>query len=199
MAPQRLAFYIDGFNLYFGLKDSGWRKYYWLNLQDLCLKLTRPNQEIKKIRYFTARITGPDRAKQSRQKTYLEALETLDLVEIHYGHYLYDPVECFKCGRIIADYSEKMSDVNLAIYLLTDALDDLYDIAVLISADSDIEPGVKAVRKHAPNKKILLYFPPRRHSDSLRNACHSYGGTLFKNRFAKSQFPETVTVNTVMR
>jgi hypothetical protein len=89
MMLERRIFYIDGFNLYFGLKDKGWRKYYWLNLQDRCSRLTRPNQELIKVRYFTARISGPDNDKRLRQKAYLQALETLPLVEIHYGHYLH--------------------------------------------------------------------------------------------------------------
>ena len=38
MNLERLAFYIDGFNLYFGLKDKGWRKYYLLNLHELDIK-----------------------------------------------------------------------------------------------------------------------------------------------------------------
>ena len=29
---QRVAVYIDGFNLYYGLKSKGWSRYYWLDL-----------------------------------------------------------------------------------------------------------------------------------------------------------------------
>ena len=29
---QRVSVYVDGFNLYYGLKSKGWRRYYWLNL-----------------------------------------------------------------------------------------------------------------------------------------------------------------------
>ena len=32
-SPKRVLAYVDGFNLYFGLKDSGWQRYYWLNIQ----------------------------------------------------------------------------------------------------------------------------------------------------------------------
>ncbi len=28
---DRVIVYIDGFNLYFGLKSKGWRRYFWLN------------------------------------------------------------------------------------------------------------------------------------------------------------------------
>ena len=32
-APRRLIAYIDGFNLYFGLKEKGWKRYYWLDMK----------------------------------------------------------------------------------------------------------------------------------------------------------------------
>ncbi|MBP7766428.1 MAG: hypothetical protein KA113_14680, partial [Syntrophaceae bacterium] len=41
---ERVIAYIDGFNLYFGLKSKGWRRYYWLNLQALMRNLIKPYQ-----------------------------------------------------------------------------------------------------------------------------------------------------------
>lgn len=76
MKHKRIIFYIDGFNLYFGLKERGWKKYYWLNLQEMCSRLLRPQQELVKIRYFTTYINQADEDKRQRQLTYLEALET---------------------------------------------------------------------------------------------------------------------------
>lgn len=196
MSLERRAFYIDGFNLYFGLKDKGWRKYYWLNLQELCLRLTPNHQQLVKVRYFTARISGPNNDKRLRQKTYLQALETLPLVEIHYGHYLAHPQKCLKCGHTFTRFSEKKSDVNLAVAMLTDALDDLYDIAVVISADSDLVPAIDAIRKHAPNKRIGLLSPPERGSAALKNCCHFYVGSLGEAVIRKSQFSDNVTSKT---
>ncbi len=63
---DRLIAYIDGFNLYFGMKDKGWRRYYWLNLQKLCKNLLKSNQKLITTKYFTARITDPP-DKQKRQ------------------------------------------------------------------------------------------------------------------------------------
>ena len=34
---SRVVAYVDGFNLYFGLRSKGWKKYYWL---DLCALAT---------------------------------------------------------------------------------------------------------------------------------------------------------------
>ena len=44
-------------------------------------------------------------------------------------------------------YEEKETDVNIAIAMLTDAVRDVYDIALLVSADSDLRPAVGAVKR----------------------------------------------------
>ena len=33
---ERVAAYIDGFNLYYGMKDAFGRKYLWLDVEALC-------------------------------------------------------------------------------------------------------------------------------------------------------------------
>ena len=77
-----------------------------------------------------------------------------------------------------------------------DALEDLYDTAVLISADSDLTPCMEAIKKYFPSKKVLLFFPPKRSSMALRNACHIYCGVLNKTTISKSQLPETIISKT---
>ncbi|MDQ3508032.1 MAG: NYN domain-containing protein [Actinomycetota bacterium] len=62
---QRVAAYIDGFNLYFGLKDRGWKRFYWLDVALLVENLLKPGQELAGVKYFTARISDPP-DKQSR-------------------------------------------------------------------------------------------------------------------------------------
>jgi hypothetical protein len=56
---ERIFAYIDGFNLYFGLKSKSWKRYYWLDLQKTVQNLLKPNQVLDYTKYFTARITGP--------------------------------------------------------------------------------------------------------------------------------------------
>jgi hypothetical protein len=48
---QRVYAYIDGFNLYFGLKTSGYRRYYWLNVQGLSHRLLLPVQRLDQTKY----------------------------------------------------------------------------------------------------------------------------------------------------
>jgi hypothetical protein len=53
---NRVCVYVDGFNLYFGLKSKGWRKHYWLNLEALSTSLLKPGQRLETVHYFTSRI-----------------------------------------------------------------------------------------------------------------------------------------------
>jgi len=75
--------YIDGFNLYFGITERGWRRYLWLNLDALARRLLKPEQKLIATKYFTARVRD-DKAKIQRQSTFLQALETMSQVNIYY-------------------------------------------------------------------------------------------------------------------
>lgn len=46
MALKRVIAYIDGFNLYFGLKSKNWKKYYWLNVHGMAESLLQSDQEL---------------------------------------------------------------------------------------------------------------------------------------------------------
>ena len=139
---ERVIAYVDGFNLYFGLKSKGWNRYYWLNIQLLAQNLLKLNQNLLLTKYFTARITSPT-DKQRRQSTYLEALETLKDFQILYGKYQLNPRECSHCGFQDEVPNEKMTDVNVAVEMLKDAYQDKFNVALLISADSDLVPQSK--------------------------------------------------------
>ena len=80
----------DGFNLYYGLRSKGWRRYYWLDLRSLSEQLLRPGQRLVMVRYFTAGVFAEpgDPDKPVRQNTYLEALETLPNLHIHQGYHV---------------------------------------------------------------------------------------------------------------
>src|SRR6266511_3125248 len=84
---MRTNVYVDAFNLYYGcLKGTPYR---WLDLAALCRRLL-PNDEINRIRYFTALVSArPDDPQEpQRQLTYLRALRTIPNLSIHTGHYL---------------------------------------------------------------------------------------------------------------
>ena len=47
---------------------------------------------------------------------------------------------CSRCGFVHSTSVEKKTDVNIAVRLLEDAYDNEFDLALVISADSDLAP-----------------------------------------------------------
>ena len=192
MALQRVAAYIDGFNLYYGLRPKGWRRYYWLDLRRLAERLLRPRQQLVAVRYFTTRVVpepgDPDKAK--RQNSYLEALETLPDRTIHFGYFLPKERICHRCGAALRTYEEKMTDVNIAVELLGGAQDDVFNTALVVSGDSDLYGPIEAVRRRYPHKRVVVAFPPDRASKQLRSG-PSF--TIGRDAFRDSQLPDQVT------
>jgi uncharacterized LabA/DUF88 family protein len=190
MKMNRVISYIDGFNLYFGLRDKGWRRFYWLNVQLLVQNLLKFNQELIMTKYFTARVIGAT-DKEKRQSTFIEALETLSNLEIFYGKYQLNPRECPPCGFKDQVPNEKMTDVNIAVEIFSDAAKDKFDTALLLSADSDLAPLVRAVKNTFTHKRIVVAFPPKRESVELRNIAHACL-RIGRANFARSLFPDKV-------
>jgi uncharacterized LabA/DUF88 family protein len=187
---QRVITYIDGYNLYYGLRSKGWQGFYWLNLRMLSLNLLKSWQTLVMTKYFTTKVDGPP-AKQKRQNTYLEALETLPDFTITYGQYLAERITCRNCGHTYTTYHEKMTDVNIAMALIADAFDDKFDTALLISADSDLVGPIKRVKARFSHKRIVVVFPPKRHSSALNKAADACLH-LSSSILAKSVFPDEV-------
>lgn len=190
---SRVIVYIDGFNLYFGLRTQGWRRYYWLDPRALAMSLLQPGQHLEAVKYFTARIsahpTDPD--KHRRQGTWLEAIGLLPDLRLFYGHYLDKQRACHQCGHTWVDHEEKMTDVQMAVELLQDAHDNAFDTALLISADSDLAPPVTAVLARHPGKRVVVVFPPKRHSKKLESIA-SAKLVLGRGKLEQSQLPETI-------
>jgi NYN domain-containing protein len=189
----RVIAYIDGFNLYFGMREKGWQRYYWLDVRRLVLNLLAPGQQLMAVRYFTSRVSSspanPDQRK--RQSTYLEAIGTLADTTIQYGHYLSKRVVCHSCGAAWTRNEEKMTDVNIAVTVISDAFSDRFDTALLISADSDLTGPILQVKQFFPAKHIVVAFPPARTSARLLQEAHA-SFTISRKKLKDSQFPDRV-------
>jgi len=187
---DRVIAYIDGFNLYFGLRSKGWKYFYWLNLQAMVMNMLKPGQILETTKYFTAQISSPP-DKQKRQKTFLEALEILPNFQIYFGQYLDKIITCRNCGARWHKPEEKMTDVNIALELLTNAFQDAFDTALLFSADSDLVGPTRKVQTLFPHKRVVVVFPPGRHSAALKRTATAYT-FLGRNILSKSLFPDEV-------
>ncbi len=186
---DKLIVYIDGFNLYFGLMDSGMRNRLWLDLVALSRELA-DERHLVETRYYTARVRRPDDSRE-RQAVFLDALEARypDQLTIVHGFVQYEPWQCGGCGKSIERRVEKRTDVNLAADMVADAYTDRFDTAILISGDADLIGAVETVRRRG--KEVVVAFPPGRASDHLRDAADA-AFVISKTKIRKSQLPPSV-------
>jgi hypothetical protein len=114
----RVIAYVDGFNLYHGLRERYQHRYLWLDLMKLAQRL-RPNDAITTVRYFTASVPNDPHA-QARQQMYLHALAAHcgPSLEITLGRYQSKQRSCRGCGATWTAYEEKETDVNIAVNLV---------------------------------------------------------------------------------
>jgi len=168
--------YIDGFNLYYGaIKGT---KLHWLDL----LKLSRslfPEFQIERVWYFTAMVSGrkDDLNKPLRQQAYINALRTFPEVIVQLGQYvthkkilpLVEPLSALRPRAEFAQVlrtDEKGSDVNLAVRLLHEAHQNMFDVGIVISNDSDLVEPIRIVRKEL-HKTIGVVNPHKYPSKEL--------------------------------
>ncbi len=182
--------YIDGFNLYFGLKERGWKCYYWLNLMELCRSLLKPDQKLMTVKYFTSKVQNPP-DKRQRQYAYLQALNVTPGIERYFGKYEMSYHTCENCGHKIEIPLEKMSDVQLASHMISDAFKDNFDVALLLSGDKDLVPIVERCRQEFPEKRIVVVFPPMRSCVDLKYAANAYVHVT-ETELKKSLFPNKI-------
>lgn len=187
---ERIIAYIDGYNLYYGLRTKGWKRFYWLNIQQLVKQLLKPDQVLVEVKYFTTVITQPE-DRRRRQQTYLDVLQTLPNFRIYYGHFLSETVTCRRCGHTYTTHHEKMTDVNISVELIRDAFQNKFDAAFILSADSDPVPPIKTVRNLFKEKRFVAVFPPGRSSYALKQNAIGFIhiGHL---ELAKSVFPDQI-------
>lgn len=166
---MRTYVYVDGFNLYYGSLKGTPHK--WLDLLALFKMLLRPENDIRRINYYTARVSGrPDNPDApTRQDFYLRALEahTGELLRITEGHFIQKPVTMrlvkplpFRKNMYVKvlKSEEKGSDVNLSVHLLNDAWENKYDCAVVCSNDGDMSEAMRIVRRDR-HRPIILMVP----------------------------------------
>lgn len=164
---MRTAVYIDGFNLYYWLKPLPYR---WIDLRALTLNaITKPDKQhdIVAIKYFTAHVsdTDDDPTKTTRQDVYIRALQkTIPELTVHFGEFRRQQKQmprAYADGGVgpmvwVWDTEEKGSDVNLAVELVNDAWCNVYDMAIVISNDSDLERALTIVKRKQRTVGVLV-------------------------------------------
>lgn len=162
MPPERrkVICYVDGFNLYHAIDDLRSPRLKAVNIWALAESLLLEGESLKGVEYFSAYATWLPKAYR-RHQIYVRALQRVG-VNVNMAHFKEKNVRCKKCNNTWKSREEKESDVHLALAVLEGAIDNQYDRAIIVSADSDLVPAVKAVKNRDAGKEVLIAAPPRR-------------------------------------
>lgn len=188
---QRVIVYIDGYNLYYGMRSVFGERYKWLDLQALSESFLKPGMELITVKYFTA-ITKKTTGSKQRQEVYLKALKAhCDKLEFYYGRFLSKNKTCRNCGVTHPSFEEKKTDVNIACQILNDTHADSYDCCYIVSGDSDLVPPLQIIKENHPDKHTIVAHPPRRKSTELCQIANGWFA-INKGKIRSNQLPEKV-------
>jgi uncharacterized LabA/DUF88 family protein len=199
MAKLRAYVYVDGFNLYYRALKAA--RCNWLNLSMLARALL-PAYDVLRIKYYTAKIqpNPHDPDQQVRQQIYLRALATLPDIEVFFGSFLtkdktFPDSICWSHGVfrpvLVVKTEEKGSDVNLASHMIRDGFRDEYDIAALISNDTDLEEPVRIVSEELRKGVALLH--PTKHPSGKLGQYATTSRRIRSGALRASLFPDALT------
>jgi len=195
---ERVNFYVDGFNFYYGLKnqkkqDADWQRFYWLNYVDFFQCFIGEEQQLQKVIYFAS--PPPHDVQGQRKQTALFTANSFlnpSSFEIVMGQFYRKKVTCKVCKSKYSVYEEKRTDVNIAMRLITDCFHDKVDTLVLVSADSDLVPPLQFINTHFPEKRIRIYFPPGNYSVALENVIKNNKKDVIRLERSKVKFNQSV-------
>jgi uncharacterized LabA/DUF88 family protein len=188
MTEKRVAVYVDGFNLYHALDDLNQDHLKWLDLWSLCEKLLPDDgsEQLIFVKYFSAYATWREKSMRRHQR-YVDALKVHGVTVIM-GRFKEKRNRCLSCGTRYLSHEEKETDVNIGAHLMADALQDRFDRALVISADTDLNGVVDLVRQEARGKIIHIAAPPGR-----RNRNRAALFAIAKGKVKNSLLPENCT------
>ena len=158
-----------------------------------------PNDRVIAIKYYTARISARpgNPGAPNDQQIYLRALRTIPNLSITYGHFLTHSVSMALTGvtptkRVWVDkIEEKGSDVNLAAHLVRDAFQRAFEVAVLITNDSDLSEPVRIVRQEL-NLPVGILNPHQQRSAELKRVA-TFSKRIRQSDLIASQFLPVLT------
>lgn len=200
---MRTYIYIDGFNLYYRMLKRA-PEYRWLNVSALARAVLRPENVVERVNFYTATVSAKiDADAPAKQRQYLNALETLPEVAIHRGNFLVnDKWVRAKAPAGVPDFvkasvsEEKGSDVNLASHLIRDAFLKRFEVAAVITNDTDLVEPIRIVTEEV-GLPVGILSPVDRPATSLRNVAsfvrHIRPGHLAACQF-DNQLPGTAIV-----
>ncbi len=139
---KRAAVYIDGSNLFYKLRDLEIKNLTYFSYGKFAYWLARENRIATK-RYYI----GAVRTKEGDEKS-----KRMQENQVRLFNHLQSESEGFNVqrGYLMKNdgaYHEKGVDVRMAVDLLAGAYENIYDVAILISSDTDLIPAIQKVKQ----------------------------------------------------
>ena len=194
---DRVAFLIDGFNLYHSVKqaekDSGIGSR-WLDIHALCtsyLPLLGRVNRIEAVHYFSAlashlEATNPDVT--ARHRAFLRCL-TATGVDVNLSSFKKKSIRCDHCEQRFKRYEEKETDVAIAAKLFELFARDACDTVVMMTGDTDLAPAFRTATALYPAKRILFAFPYKRKNKELAQLAPG-SFSIDRKQYANHQLPD---------
>jgi uncharacterized LabA/DUF88 family protein len=159
--------FIDGSNLYYGIKNAMGRTD--LDFDKFVKTLVGDTRELVRTYYYNAPIDqSSDPSRYKDQQKFFAKLYRIDDFQVELGR-----LEQRNEGRMV----EKGVDIALAVDMVTKAFLDHYDIAILVSGDGDFAKAVQAV-KDSGRKVEIAYFKKCYHLKVVADKYISLEGTF---------------------
>ena len=152
---DRVMVFIDGSNVYHRLRDNqqlrGNHRPNDLDYGKFVLKLAGVRRLVR-CYYYGARLDQtlePERYKP--QQSFYDKLENIPRFELRLGQLRYPP------NFPATPAYEKGVDIRLATDMLVHAFQDHYDVAMLVSSDTDFVDVVQGVKNSGKNVEVVLF------------------------------------------
>jgi len=193
MRLQRAVVFIDGLNLYHAIENLHQPELQWVDLRALSkVFLNSKFEHLADVIYFSAYARHTSQAAQKYQRAYIRALELTSVKPI-LGHFKEKDRKCPDCKHKWIGHEEKESDVNIAIFLLDFAYQNLFDRALVITNDSDLAPAIQLTRKRFPEKRITTVAPSNYYHSNELIKVSSDKARIRVDHLERSLLPSIVT------
>ena len=171
---MRTWVYIDGFNLYYAIKQYGKK---WIDIKRLAEEAMPDGTEVHKVKYYTARVSGaidPDQPR--RQQIYLKALQTIPEVEIFFGNFLSRPQWKPLLNLPVAERSIHSSDPPVRLpageHLVSEVAETGGETFELLNIGSYPKKERRSVQKPAANALRARIHTMEEKGSDVNLACH---------------------------
>lgn len=183
---KKTIIYIDGQNIHHGLADALGLDSRYLNFRKFCeekIACAEHGKQIVAIKYYSAKYPQErDPVKHSRDADFFKVLEEAQNIRVVEGKF-----------RIPQDKTlppvEKGVDVRLATDLIFDAFLSEYEVAYVLSADTDLVPAIRQIKGNAKFKNLVINNFSFNKLNDFIHAC-DYVGLIYPNVIKKYHDPK---------